>query len=502
MERRNFLRGCALALAGATLPAEHAHASTTSWGDYPKSLSSEVLPSTLQAKNVLEFFMYGGVSPWETFYAVDDWGKSKGWFLHSFNDSQWSIPAAQKLCAPSSAALTQPFAKDLHGTTVGMGPFAMPLRARADLLARLRLHVVQHDLIPHQAALPLAITGQRIGTPKMAAVGSHVQRYFQSHATSPASEPHAFVLRSIHRADLAAAAAVSTGLHVGTARPVELGLSGNLAVTETLKRTKVKEGLAQRDALLKHYAKRFQARAYPMGSQTMSRAPMVTDYLHSLHSLQVFSKTLAAALPVKLFTDIPGTFCGKSFKSVDTSRNLRVAIELLRRPGSQAKHITVFDSGMERAPVDFGHDTHTDHVKYACVNYQSSLQALCNAINKPGENDSTKIDLNETLVVINTEFGRTPWAVGLTGRNHHPGAYVTAMLGGPIGSAQKGIVGAIDSSGVATKPLTPSETRAATLVALGIYPFAQEAYSIHDINGVKTEEAALQKLRKEVLGVV
>ena len=501
MKRRSFLRACGLGLAASTLPHGVAEASTSTWGDYPKALSKEALPQNLQAKNVLEFFMYGGVSPWETFYAVDSWGKGKGWYLHSFADDQLSIPAAQKLCAPSGASLTQSFMKDLHGTVVGLGPFAMPLRGRADLLARLRLHVVQHDLIPHQAALPLAITGQRIGTPKMAAVGAHVQRYFQSHATSPASEPYAFVLRSLHRADLASAAAVSTGLHIGTARPVELGLSGNASLVETFKRAKVSKNLAARDALLKHYAQRFKTRAVPHGGAAMSRAPMVTDYLHSLHSLQVFSKSLANALPPKLFADITGQVCGKSFKSVETARNLRIAVELLRRPGSEVRHITVFDSGLERAPVDFGHDTHVEHVKYAAVNYHASLQALCDAINKPGENDPTKIDLNETLVVINTEFGRTPWVVGQTGRNHHPAAYVTAMLGGPVGPAQKGIVGAISANGEATKPLSPSESRAATLVALGIYPFAQEAYSIHDINDVKNEEQALKKLRKEVLGV-
>jgi uncharacterized protein (DUF1501 family) len=40
--------------------------------------------------------------------------------------------------------------------------------------------------------------------------------------------------------------------------------------------------------------------------------------------------------------------------------------------------------------------------------------------------------LNETLVVIGTEFGRTPGAQGSNGRDHHPYGFSIALAGGGI----------------------------------------------------------------------
>ena len=75
------------------------------------------------------------------------------------------------------------------------------------------------------------------------------------------------------------------------------------------------------------------------------------------------------------------------------------------------------------------------------------------------------------------------------------------MFGGPIGKAQKGIVGSIGPNGMAMTYLKPSETRAAILAALGIYPLAPEAYAVSDFLGVTTESEAALRLRQTVLGI-
>lgn len=83
----------------------------------------------------------------------------------------------------------------------------------------------------------------------------------------------------------------------------------------------------------------------------------------------------------------------------------------------------------------------------------------------------------------------------------NPQGYVTLMFGGPIGPAQKGIVGAIDENGVATEFLLPSETRAAARMALGIWPFEPEAFAVSDLLDVATDAQAVKRLREVVLGV-
>ena len=502
MRRRDFLRLVGMGGAAVALGPGDALAVTPAWGDYPTALKSLALPVNKRAKNVLEFFMYGGVSPWETFYCVDDpaFGKAKSWFVWSFVGGSYDLVAAQKACFGSTVKLSEPFTVDANGVKVGLGPMVMPLRARPDITARMRLHVIDHDVMPHQAAYPLAVSGYRVGSPKMAGVGTHVQRYFQTHAKAPSKEPHAFVLRTNHRAEQASAAASAPGLHPGSARPLVLALSGNQAFVHALKRLNLGKQPQARDQLVSYYADQYRRRMVPKGAQLAARAALMDDYLYSLYGLQNHSAGLAATLKPELFKDVAGASCGYKAEVADTVRDLKIAVHLLRRPGSEVRHVTVFDAGLSHSPEDFGHDTHSGHTKHATVNYNYSLGALCNVINKPGENNPGKLDLDETLVVINTEFGRTPWTQGPDGRNHFPSGYVTAMFGGPIGKPQKGLVGAIGSDALVKGALHPAETRAATLVALGIYPFLEEGYAVSEVNGVKNEAEAVKKLREVVLG--
>jgi hypothetical protein len=179
---------------------------------------------------------------------------------------------------------------------------------------------------------------------------------------------------------------------------------------------------------------------------------------------------------------------------------LSAAAHLLTHPTEPASYVCVSDTGLYEASGGGGYDTHTDNARDTAVNFDNMLQSLLAIINAPGENDPTKISLDDTLVILNTEFGRTPGPQGPTGRNHHPYGYATAFIGGPITSAQKGVTGAIGPDGMATMYATPSENRIAALLALGIWPFAQEAFAVSDIPGASSElEAATQAMTK-ILG--
>ena len=126
---------------------------------------------------------------------------------------------------------------------------------------------------------------------------------------------------------------------------------------------------------------------------------------------------------------------------------------------------------------------------------------LAAIINQPGENNPGKINLDETLVILNTEFGRSPGVQAPVGRAHYPNAYVTMMFGGPVGAAQRGIVGAIQPDGSALHPIGPAETRIATLAALGIYPFEPEGYAVSDVSGATTRAEAGMLVKSRVLGL-
>ena len=98
----------------------------------------------------------------------------------------------------------------------------------------------------------------------------------------------------------------------------------------------------------------------------------------------------------------------------------------------------VSDVGLYEASGGGGYDTHTDNAHDTARNFDNVLRSLAQVINEPGESDPKKLDLDDTLIILNTEFGRTPVRQdGGSGRNHHPYGYVTAFIGGPIRPAER-----------------------------------------------------------------
>jgi hypothetical protein len=78
--------------------------------------------------------------------------------------------------------------------------------------------------------------------------------------------------------------------------------------------------------------------------------------------------------------------------------------------------------------------------------------------------------LGETLVVVLTDFGRTPRINRGAGRDHYPDAYSIAMAGGGIKGGQ--VSGSTDSQGAFPKsqPCTPPDVHATIYQLLGINP--------------------------------
>jgi hypothetical protein len=78
--------------------------------------------------------------------------------------------------------------------------------------------------------------------------------------------------------------------------------------------------------------------------------------------------------------------------------------------------------------------------------------------------------LESTLVVVTTEFGRTPRINTMDGRDHWPQAFSIVMAGGGLKNGQ--VIGATDKIGatVTDRPTTPADMAATVLTVLGIDP--------------------------------
>jgi hypothetical protein len=112
-------------------------------------------------------------------------------------------------------------------------------------------------------------------------------------------------------------------------------------------------------------------------------------------------------------------------------------------------------------------DTHRDHFskmkKRLLPVFDRAFSALLTDLDQRGL-------LDETLVAVITDFGRTPKINGNGGRDHHPGVYSQVLAGGGIRGGQ--VYGSSDRDGnrPATKACSPSDFHATVYTALGIDP--------------------------------
>ncbi len=509
MRRREFLK---LAAAGTGAAA----AGVVSWrralgapfGEFPDSAAALALPPELRADSVLEVFLYGGLSPWETLYLVEEYGRPGDpdhpdeQFYTFAGGGPDSLEAALEGCEfPAGGPMGVPFATDHAGAAVQIGPFARRLRERPDLLARMRLLVHRHRLEPHEAAVPQALTGKPLGQPAAAGLGAHIQRYSLDRGARAA--PYSYVFSTGGLPGDNVSAATATGLHPGAARPLRIDITSAQDFYTLLGRPALGalDARDRHDQLMQVYVDQYRQRLRWKGGGDPVRSARFTDLSLAVESVGN-ADAIAAVMDGSLFVAREGLSCGENNPIDVPAMSLDAARYLLLHPEQPARHVCVSDIGLFEASGGGGYDTHTSHAHDTARNFDNLLRSLTAIINAPGEADPTKLDLDRTLIVLNTEFGRTPTRQdGGTGRNHHPYGYVTALLGGPIRDGQAGIHGAIGPDGNATEYSLPAENRIATLLALGIWPFSPDAFAVSDVRGAADEEDAARLVTERALGV-
>jgi hypothetical protein len=525
MKRRDFLR--ASAVAGAVLGTGFPNRSARAlpFGAVPRDQTSSVLPQSLQAESVLECFLYGGLTPWESYYCVPERGQADETWAHT---NYQHLLAAAEGCGFGNAA-SDPFryfAKDSAGQEIFFGPYMGRLLARPDVLGRLRVVVNRHSFSPHEAAVPFVATGRVHGHPAGAGLATHVNRYFVDRDVDVShAAPFAYHLSA--GAGFTVGEPVgfdALGLHPAQARPLRIKLEAAARLDALLKRGTVGTSgeRAQYDALLglyfDQYGKRFQ-----LGGGEVLRAEHFQEQRRAF-ARQSNSEVIRSLLPASDFApwNTP-KLCEEVSSSPDgqvvfnegsqqvtanpstgnlPAMGLRLATHLLTHPVHPARHCTVVDSGVRQADGGGGYDTHSNGPWRQATNFNNLLEHLLGFINRPGEGDPNKLDLDKTMVILSSEFGRAPGRQrpGTQGRDHWPAGFAQIYIGGPIRQAQAGVYGHIEESGTATQFTTPAENRIAALLALGIYPFGADAYAPSDVPGQTEAGSAARSIIERVLG--
>lgn len=503
MKRRTFMKASAaggvLAAAGTTVFSRSAKAEP--FGVVPAKYQSLMLPAANTASSILECFMYGGISPWETFYTNDTYGKNDKKFLYTFYER--SIEAAN-VCGydVSESNMLTPFTTDSEGKQVFLGPFLKPLLARPDLINRMRIVINRHTLEPHEAAIPYAVSGKTLGSPALAALGAHVQRFHVENGDQARTTPYSygFATAGSFIPNDNVLSLVATGLHPGSARPLLIKVDNAARLTALLGRTSISDR-AKYDELMQIYFDEYNSQLRFGDEGATVRAARYKELLQASRSV-VSSDSIAAVLDPALFVPVPGQACGQPQRPLNVpGMSLALATHLLTHPTSPAKHCCVMDTGLTAADGGGGYDTHSEMSFTQSRNLNNFLNGLLPRINTPGENNPNKIDIDKTMIILNQEFGRAPYAQNNgNGRNHWPYGYMQVYIGGPITEKQKGVYGSIAESGQATTYTTPVENRIASLLAMGIWPFDSAGFSNSEVQNQVDDGAAVVNVTKRVLG--
>jgi len=501
MKRRNFLRGGAVGTAAAGAATfgilKYPRRALAGWGEWPDDKIEALIPPERQAQSVLEVYLYGGMNAFDTFYTVPSWGEGQQTFLNAF----LAQTEERFMGCGFTGELTQPFAADSLGVEVHLGPWTTPLRERPDIVDRMRVIVQRHDSLPHEGANPYALTGSRLGSPRLAGVGASIQRNFLERPGGLRSTPYAYVLYpGVDFPTDNVKAASSVGLHPGSARPLSVTVDANSELSNLLARNGVGDRRGEFDAAIDHYMRDYEARFRPGGKGSATRSAERSNY-NFAHYARRAADELEGVLEPGLFQLIQGDEC--DFEETDRpAMQARLAASLLTREKDRARYVQWIDGGLRPHPAG-GHDTHQKHVEYASSNVSHTLRQLAAIINEPGENDPGKIDLDTTMVVLNTEFGRTPHVQGNNGLNHWPQGMVNVIIGGPVTTTERGIYGAIgEDQGIADTWVSPAENRMMVMMALGIYPFSSQTFAVGDVGGgVGNELEAAKRLKEIYLGI-
>ena len=124
------------------------------------------------------------------------------------------------------------------------------------------------------------------------------------------------------------------------------------------------------------------------------------------------------------------------------------------------------EAGCRFVSIENGHwDTHRKNTwslrEVLCPSFDQAVPALLTDLSDRGL-------LDETLLVVTTEFGRTPRINDLAGRDHWPNAFSICMAGAGIRPAQ--VIGRTDRQAgmVVDRPISPQDMAATILHLLGI----------------------------------
>ena len=309
-----------------------------------------------------------------------------------------------------------------------IGPFARRLRERPDLLARMRLLVHRHRLEPHEAAVPQALTGKPLGHPAAAGLGAHIQRYSLDRGARAA--PYSYVFSTGGLPGDNVSAATATGLHPGAARPLRIDITSAQDFYTLLGRPALGalDARDRHDQLMQRLRRSVPAAAALEGR----RRPGAQRALHRPVARRRVGRQrrrhrrrdgrIAVRRP-------RGPFVWREQSDRRAGHEPRRRPLLAHAPDRSRPATSACRTSACTRPRAAAATTRTrQRPRHRAQLRQPAAQPDSRSSTRPARPIRPSWISTDTLIILNTEFGRTPGRQdGGNGRNHHPYGYVTAL---------------------------------------------------------------------------
>jgi hypothetical protein len=319
--------------------------------------------------------------------------------------------------------------------------------------------VLKHELEPHEAAIPFALTGTRLGRPLFSGLGAAVNdRYAPG-----VDEPFRAVVLDCGSPQAARFAAESNTTFGREKRPLlvrmddpnilDMLLRGDDADPATFDHT-------DSDDLKKILRDRY-ADGLDHGSGVTVRSKGFESYDAAFDQLVDQHHAVRALLAGTAFETAPSS---PAWDDNLTRSAIQLAVQLLRDKG--VHYVCVIDAG-----VFADYDTHDDDSdpEPGPKDHQAGNQFnVCDQLAEL----SGELQAMGALVALTTEFGRKPVNGEPTGTEHWPHGYVNVLMGGTIPTS--GTRGAMTEDEIGTEgamergPYNPTDIRLALATHLDV----------------------------------
>lgn len=386
---------------------------------------------------ILEVFLQGGLSHQETFWCPTP-TTAEGYYRPNYLAAGVDLPL--------------PLLRLRLGDAHYLDSCTRPLTPS---WGETRIVAVGHDQGAHEAGVPLALSGLSLGRPNRAGHGAAVEW-----ADEEALTPLSYIVHA-EKGRVSAGHAGAYGLLGPANIPITVGLNENMSMGDFAGDFAGRRHEAS-DELLQVYSDQFGTTRGDFRSRGHDAHHAAASKLRTEGLQQVLRE---ANLAAGSYYGYQGSTAPSAGAPNATRSQLDVAASLL---AGDARYVCVVDSGVDR---DYDHHPRGEtHGSILSAEHTGNVWSLCDHLQHLI--DSRDIDLTDTLVVLNTEFGRKPYK---NGTDHHAPGYAVVLLGGPVlgNVSQPAVTGNIDSGGTAQGPdntvaLTPTDLRQALLLAAGV----------------------------------